>query len=227
MSDDEVTLGMSIPLHSDGFLRRECPTCEREFKWLPNTNDEDDADDGEPLPSGCYLCPYCGVQAPADAECIDCEAHTGACRGDEQRPSVAECHRGRGSRSFVGEERAQSRRHLVGIGDVEEAVDVAGILGFEALRRCEAVTELVELGDEQRAGTGDVDGHAADVASFERGDLDRAVIDDRAFDARTLTCGGLPMIARKSCCAAPGLRRELLGNDQINGYDDLVFDPGS
>ena len=25
---------MEIPLDSDGFLRRECPTCEREFKWL-------------------------------------------------------------------------------------------------------------------------------------------------------------------------------------------------
>ncbi len=34
MSDDEVMLEISMPLDSDGFLRRECPTCEREFKWL-------------------------------------------------------------------------------------------------------------------------------------------------------------------------------------------------
>jgi DNA-directed RNA polymerase subunit RPC12/RpoP len=61
MSDDEVTLGMSVPLDSDGFLRRECPTCEREFKWLPNSDDEtEDA----AAPDGGYFCPYCGIQAP-------------------------------------------------------------------------------------------------------------------------------------------------------------------
>lgn len=61
MSDDEVTLGMSVPLDSDGFLRRECPTCEREFKWLPSTSDEDEA---APPPDGGYFCPYCAIQAP-------------------------------------------------------------------------------------------------------------------------------------------------------------------
>lgn len=63
VSDDEVTLGMSVPLDSDGFLRRECPTCEREFKWLPSG--EDDSEDASPLPDGGYFCPYCGIQAPA------------------------------------------------------------------------------------------------------------------------------------------------------------------
>ncbi len=62
MSDDEVTLAMSMPLDSDGFLRRECPTCEREFKWLPST-DQDDEDIAVPDDAG-YFCPYCGVQAP-------------------------------------------------------------------------------------------------------------------------------------------------------------------
>lgn len=62
MSNDEVTLGMSVPLDTDGFLRRECPTCEREFKWMASTNDEDD---GEPAPDGGYFCPYCGIQAPS------------------------------------------------------------------------------------------------------------------------------------------------------------------
>src|SRR6266496_1221541 len=61
MSDEEVPLAMSVPLDSDGFLRRECPTCEREFKWLSSTNDEDDS---EPAPDGGYFCPYCGIQAP-------------------------------------------------------------------------------------------------------------------------------------------------------------------
>lgn len=46
-----------------GFLRRECPTCEREFKWLPA---QDDAD-ATPSPDGGYFCPYCGIQSRPDA----------------------------------------------------------------------------------------------------------------------------------------------------------------
>jgi hypothetical protein len=60
MSDDEVTLEMSMPLDSDGFLRRGCPTCEREFKWLYTPEQEGTA---APVSSGGYFCPYCGVQA--------------------------------------------------------------------------------------------------------------------------------------------------------------------
>jgi hypothetical protein len=56
---DEASVAMSIPLDSDGFLRRECPTCEREFKWLPS---EDDSEGATPDPAG-YYCPYCAVQA--------------------------------------------------------------------------------------------------------------------------------------------------------------------
>ena len=63
MSDDEVTLGMTVPLDSDGFLRRECPTCESEFKWLAGTDDDVSA---APPPDGGYFCPYCAIQAPAD-----------------------------------------------------------------------------------------------------------------------------------------------------------------
>jgi len=51
---------VSVPVDSDGFLRRECPTCEREFKWLPS-DDEDSSEQPDP---GGYFCPYCGVQAP-------------------------------------------------------------------------------------------------------------------------------------------------------------------
>ena len=65
MSDDRVSFGMTIPLDSDGFLRRQCPTCEREFKWRPTTGEG--GEEGEPArDDGCF-CPYCGVQAPADA----------------------------------------------------------------------------------------------------------------------------------------------------------------
>jgi hypothetical protein len=65
MTDDEVSFGMMIPLDSDGFLRCECPTCEREFKWRPS--DPDTEEDGEPADTAGYFCPYCGVQAPGDA----------------------------------------------------------------------------------------------------------------------------------------------------------------
>src|SRR6266545_7801618 len=61
----EESLQMSVPLDGDGFLRRECPTCEREFKWLPSAPDDTAAraDSGEDSPA--YRCPYCGIQAPA------------------------------------------------------------------------------------------------------------------------------------------------------------------
>jgi hypothetical protein len=60
--DDTTRMEMVIPLDSDGFVRRECPTCERELKWLGA------GDEGRVLPddSG-YYCPYCGVQAPVDS----------------------------------------------------------------------------------------------------------------------------------------------------------------
>jgi len=45
---------MSLPLDSDGFLRRECPSCKREFKWLPTQG----AADAEPA-AETYYCPYC------------------------------------------------------------------------------------------------------------------------------------------------------------------------
>jgi hypothetical protein len=64
LSDDEIALSMAIPVDSDGFLRRECPTCEREFKWLPSPAEEGQAADAA---DGGYFCPYCGVQAPTDA----------------------------------------------------------------------------------------------------------------------------------------------------------------
>ena len=52
---------ISLPLDSDGFLRRECPTCERQFKWRPSR-------DGEPVEStDQYFCPRCGGAAGPDA----------------------------------------------------------------------------------------------------------------------------------------------------------------
>jgi hypothetical protein len=56
---DEMEMSVSVPLDEDGFLRRECPTCEREFKWLLSEN-------GDPPSAAGYYCPYCGIQAQPD-----------------------------------------------------------------------------------------------------------------------------------------------------------------
>jgi hypothetical protein len=64
VSDEDVAMEMTLPLDSDGFLRRECPTCEREFKWLCTPADVEALEDTEAqVPDGGYFCPYCGVQA--------------------------------------------------------------------------------------------------------------------------------------------------------------------
>jgi DNA-directed RNA polymerase subunit RPC12/RpoP len=52
MSD--VIGSMSMPLDSDGFLRRECPHCSQEFKWLHN-----DSESEREMEPGGYHCPYC------------------------------------------------------------------------------------------------------------------------------------------------------------------------
>jgi hypothetical protein len=53
---------MAVPLDEDGFLRRQCPNCEREFKWRPTP----DGEDGDPMPESGYACPYCAERAPGD-----------------------------------------------------------------------------------------------------------------------------------------------------------------
>ncbi len=57
---DDFEIAISLPLDSDGFLRRACPHCSREFKWLST-----DDDDSVPSRSE-YFCPYCGATAAAD-----------------------------------------------------------------------------------------------------------------------------------------------------------------
>ena len=58
---------MSIPLDSDGFLRRECPHCELEFKVFVGDEEGEDQTADEEAPVEGYCCPYCGKRAPADA----------------------------------------------------------------------------------------------------------------------------------------------------------------
>lgn len=55
---------ISLPLDSDGFLRRECPHCEREFKWHDGPANEE----AEQHPDAdTHYCPLCGEPAPKDA----------------------------------------------------------------------------------------------------------------------------------------------------------------
>ena len=51
-----TTIQVSLSLDSDGFLRRHCGACDREFKWLQTPEDEDPA-----YKVDRHLCPYCGL----------------------------------------------------------------------------------------------------------------------------------------------------------------------
>ena len=55
------TIQISFPIDSDGFLRRECPHCCREFKWLPDGPEAGEED------AVSYFCPYCRGEAKGDA----------------------------------------------------------------------------------------------------------------------------------------------------------------
>lgn len=54
-----VNISMEIRLDADGFVRRACPHCRREFKWLATQST------GSPSPARVF-CPYCGQSAPPD-----------------------------------------------------------------------------------------------------------------------------------------------------------------
>lgn len=61
---DEHTIQVSLPLDSDGFLRRECPHCKQQFKWhFGPANEEAERQ----APPSVYNCPLCGQPAPTDA----------------------------------------------------------------------------------------------------------------------------------------------------------------
>lgn len=60
--DEEIRINIELspPTDDDGFIRRECPACDRQFKWFASNTD----DDAEPADQ--YFCPMCGVQADVD-----------------------------------------------------------------------------------------------------------------------------------------------------------------
>lgn len=58
---EEFSVSLSLPLDDDGFLRRECPSCIREFKWFAHEVGDPDAELVEQ-----YFCPLCGVASGGD-----------------------------------------------------------------------------------------------------------------------------------------------------------------
>lgn len=52
----EVSIAISLPLDADGFLRRECPHCGRQFKQRNTLSDEESTEYGS-LEND--FCPYC------------------------------------------------------------------------------------------------------------------------------------------------------------------------
>lgn len=60
MNMDEISISLQLPLDKDGFLRRECPHCGRQFKQWQGTSDET-----QESPEA-YYCPYCYASAGAD-----------------------------------------------------------------------------------------------------------------------------------------------------------------
>lgn len=59
--NDEIRIPISLPLDSDGFLRRECPSCEQQFKWYSHQDGDPDAEVVDQ-----YFCPLCGVPSGTD-----------------------------------------------------------------------------------------------------------------------------------------------------------------
>jgi DNA-directed RNA polymerase subunit RPC12/RpoP len=58
-----MEIPVSLPLDPDGYLRRQCPQCEREFKWHHGPTEGVAAQDEPP---DVYHCPYCGESAGPD-----------------------------------------------------------------------------------------------------------------------------------------------------------------
>ena len=62
----ETPIAISLPLDEDGFLRRECPNCERQFKWWPTPPSDEAPGETQEGPEA-YFCPYCHEPADPDA----------------------------------------------------------------------------------------------------------------------------------------------------------------
>lgn len=54
---------IEISRDKDGYVRRQCPRCERVFKIIYKDTDEHSSSDEQPFH---LYCPYCGVSSPPD-----------------------------------------------------------------------------------------------------------------------------------------------------------------
>ncbi len=57
---------MSLPLDTDGFLRRECPNCERQFKRRLAATNQESTEEAVSPQSEVYFCPYCNEPSTSD-----------------------------------------------------------------------------------------------------------------------------------------------------------------
>lgn len=64
--DDEYEIQVSVPIprDSDGFVRRECPHCTRQFKWHDGPANEEAEQHASPV---AYNCPLCGQPAAVNS----------------------------------------------------------------------------------------------------------------------------------------------------------------
>ncbi|MGN9915756.1 hypothetical protein [Micromonospora palomenae] len=60
----DMQISVSIPVDADGFIRRECPSCMRHFKWYSGETEDRPENFIEPEE---YTCPYCGTAAGKDS----------------------------------------------------------------------------------------------------------------------------------------------------------------
>lgn len=58
-----MEIRVSLPLDSDGFLRRQCPHCNGLFKWHDGPANEEAENADDPI---AYNCPLCGRPAGPD-----------------------------------------------------------------------------------------------------------------------------------------------------------------
>jgi len=61
---DDISIEMKVPLDGDGFLRRECPNCERQFKLKYSVSNTETL---ETIDIESYYCPYCYEPASLDS----------------------------------------------------------------------------------------------------------------------------------------------------------------
>jgi hypothetical protein len=63
-----MDIPFEIPLDSDGYVRRQCPRCERHFKWPPDDKGDDHNEETREVAaqSIIYYCPYCGEESASD-----------------------------------------------------------------------------------------------------------------------------------------------------------------